>query len=59
VKISAERGRLLELDDALVFITVHPSYLLRLPSEADRARAYAAFVTDLRTVAQAIEPTDQ
>jgi probable DNA metabolism protein len=29
------------------FITVHPSYLLRLPDEA-KAEAYAAFVDDLR-----------
>ncbi|NEU14128.1 UdgX family uracil-DNA binding protein [Methylobacterium sp. BTF04] len=31
------------------FITVHPSYLLRLPDEA-KADAYAAFVADLRRV---------
>lgn len=31
------------------FITVHPSYLLRLPDEA-KAAAYAAFVDDLRRV---------
>jgi DNA polymerase len=31
------------------FITVHPSYLLRLPEEA-KAEAYAAFVDDLRRV---------
>ena len=33
------------------FITVHPSYLLRLPDEA-KAEAYAAFVDDLRRVAE-------
>ena len=32
------------------FITVHPSYLLRLPNEA-KDEAYAAFVADLRHVA--------
>ncbi|GEP00111.1 UdgX family uracil-DNA binding protein [Methylobacterium haplocladii] len=32
------------------FITVHPSYLLRLPDEAAKAEAYAAFVNDLRQV---------
>jgi DNA polymerase len=32
------------------FITVHPSYLLRLPDEAARRAAYAAFVADLRSV---------
>ncbi|MBA9066429.1 DNA polymerase [Methylobacterium sp. RAS18] len=30
------------------FITVHPSYLLRLPDEAGKAAAYQAFVDDLR-----------
>lgn len=30
------------------FITVHPSYLLRLPDEAARREAYRAFVADLR-----------
>ena len=30
------------------FVTVHPSYLLRLPDEAAKATAYEAFVDDLR-----------
>ncbi len=29
------------------FITVHPSYLLRLPSESERTHAFKNFVTDL------------
>ena len=29
------------------FITVHPSYLLRIPDEADRRKAYRDFVADL------------
>ncbi len=32
------------------FITVHPSYLLRLPDEEAKAMAYQAFVDDLRRV---------
>ena len=32
------------------YITVHPSYLLRLPSEEDRDRDYKAFVQDLKRV---------
>lgn len=32
------------------FITVHPSYLLRLPDAGERAAAYEAFVADLRRV---------
>ena len=30
-------------------VTVHPSYLLRLPDEESRAREYAAMVGDLQT----------
>jgi len=30
------------------FVTVHPSYLLRVPDEEDRHKAYEAFVADLR-----------
>lgn len=32
------------------YLTVHPSYLLRLPDETERARAYQQFVADLRRV---------
>jgi DNA polymerase len=32
-------------------VTVHPSYLLRLPDEDAKAREYAHFVDDLRIVA--------
>lgn len=32
------------------YVTVHPSYLLRLPDEAARRQEYAAFVEDLRRV---------
>ncbi len=32
------------------YITVHPSYLLRLPDEATKREAYEAFVNDLRRI---------
>ncbi len=49
VAIGRERGRPFALPDGgNGFITVHPSFLLRLPDEASRAREYAAFVADLR-----------
>ena len=51
VAITRERGRPIKLGDATGLVTVHPSYLLRLPDEAARAREYAAFVTDLRLAA--------
>ncbi len=31
-----------------IMVTVHPSYLLRLPDEDSKRREYAAFVTDLK-----------
>ncbi len=49
VTISRERGQPMALaGNAQGFITVHPSYLLRLPDEDSKAREYAAFVADLR-----------
>jgi len=51
--IGKTRGRIIEADDGTqVLVTVHPSYLLRLPDEDARAREYAHFVDDLRIVAQ-------
>lgn len=37
-----------------VMVTVHPSYLLRLPDEALRAEAYRNFVDDLRLAASEV-----
>ncbi len=48
VTISRERGQPLPLASGVALITVHPSYLLRLPDEQAKAEAYAAFVADLR-----------
>ena len=46
--INKNRGRLIDLDDGIkALVTVHPSYLLRLPDEAARAREYQRFVGDL------------
>jgi len=55
VTISRERSQPLPLPDGIGgnttgFITVHPSYLLRLPDEDAKAREYAAFVEDLRRI---------
>ncbi len=53
VTIGRERGRPFRLPDGgNGFITVHPSFLLRVPDAASRAREYAAFVADLRAAAQ-------
>jgi len=51
--ISRSRGRLLPLRDGIEgFITVHPSFLLRLPDAAAKEREYANFVADLKLVAK-------
>ena len=52
VTITKERGRPLPLEgNNTGFITVHPSYLLRLPDEEAKQREYANFVEDLRKIA--------
>jgi len=48
ITIGKERGRLTALPNGeALWITVHPSYLLRLPEEAAKIREYARFVEDL------------
>jgi DNA polymerase len=50
--INKNRGRLIDLDERVeALVTVHPSYLLRLPDEDAKAREYARFVDDLKIVA--------
>ncbi len=51
VAIIRERGPKL-FGDRPGYVTVHPSYLLRLPDEAARQAAYQAFVDDLRRIAE-------
>ena len=51
VTISRERGRVIALPEGRNgFITVHPSFLLRLPDAAAQAAEYRRFVDDLRAV---------
>ncbi len=50
--INKNRGRLIDLDDGIkALVTVHPSYLLRLPDADAKAREYARFVDDLKIAA--------
>jgi uracil-DNA glycosylase len=50
--INKSRGRLIDLDgDTKALITVHPSYLLRLPDADAKAREYEHFVSDLKIAA--------
>jgi len=46
--VSANRGPII-LDGRPGFITIHPSFLLRMPDE-DKAQAWRGFVADLRAV---------
>ncbi len=55
VTITRERGRAIDLPDGQrAFVTVHPSFLLRVPDEDAKAREYRAFVEDLRKVAELV-----
>ena len=48
IPIIKSRGRLIDLDDGnKALVTVHPSYLLRLPDADAKAREYQRFVDDL------------
>lgn len=48
VTIGRERSRIIRLEDGgSGLVTVHPSYLLRIPDEATKALEYARFVQDL------------
>ena len=50
VPITRSRGPATLLEDFAGYITVHPSYLLRLPDEDAKAAAYGQFVHDLQAV---------
>ena len=50
VKVTEERGSPIDLaDGAKALITIHPSYLLRIPDAADRTAERDRFVVDLKT----------
>jgi len=51
--INKNRGRLIDLDEGVqALVTVHPSYLLRLPDEDAKAEEYRRFVDDLKIAAE-------
>jgi uracil-DNA glycosylase len=50
IPVGANRGAVLDVSNGLrVFITIHPSALLRLEDEEDKRSGYASFVNDLRS----------
>jgi uracil-DNA glycosylase len=54
--INKSRGRLINLDEGIkALVTVHPSYLLRLPDEDAKAREYQRFVDDLKLAADVLK----
>jgi DNA polymerase len=55
VVIGKVRGTPLELMGHKGFVTVHPSYLLRIPDAAARRVEYKKFVADLRLIAHEAE----
>jgi DNA polymerase len=48
ITIEKVRARPLEAGGNTVWVTVHPSYLLRIPDEEDRHSAFHRFVSDLK-----------
>ena len=52
VRLLAERGQPIAGDGETVLLTVHPSYLLRIPDPERKREEYAAFVRDLRRASE-------
>ena len=42
-------------DGTAAFVTIHPSYLLRIEDQADKQREYENFVADLRPAARVLK----
>jgi len=54
--VNKNRGKPIALQDGTqALVTVHPSYLLRLPDEDARAREYQRFVADLSIAARLLK----
>jgi uracil-DNA glycosylase len=50
--VNKSRGQFMDLDEKTkALVTVHPSYLLRLPDEDAKAKEYERFVSDLKMAA--------
>jgi len=55
VTITAMRGRAIELPEGgLGWVTIHPSFLLRMPDKSRAEEEFAAFVEDLKGAAKAL-----
>jgi uracil-DNA glycosylase len=51
VIIGRLRGQAIETESGPLWVTVHPSHLLRLPDETSRQREFVRFVKDLERLA--------
>jgi uracil-DNA glycosylase family protein len=59
VTIGRERGRFQPYPpDRHLFVTVHPSFLLRVPDERAQAMEYRRFVEELRTIGEGPPPAE-
>src|SRR5689334_14152081 len=54
VAVSAVRGTVIEHEQTKLFVTIHPSYLLRIVDAQDKSREYQRFVDDLATCGRVI-----
>jgi uracil-DNA glycosylase family protein len=53
--INKNRGHLIDLEDGIkALVTVHPSYLLRLPDAQAKAQEYERFINDLKIAANVL-----
>jgi uracil-DNA glycosylase len=51
IPVQTNRGKILDAPNgARVFVTIHPSALLRLQDEEEKRSGYASFVNDLRAI---------
>jgi uracil-DNA glycosylase len=56
IPIQSNRGAVLNAGNgSLVFVTIHPSALLRLQDEEEKRSGYASFVHDLRSMERIVE----
>jgi uracil-DNA glycosylase len=55
ITIGKTRGRILQLPDGTAaIVTVHPSFLLRIPNLTEKEREFGSFVADLRSAAKTL-----
>jgi len=58
IRVTKDRGRILETPVAqFLSVTVHPSSILRAPSDEDRRAAMEQFVADLKAIAKHLAAT--